>query len=585
MLQALHKRGLIDWIDYLSTVSGGGYIGSCLTASMSKTNGAFPFGTRTDVRDSAAVGHLRNYSNYLLPRGRSGVRNLAEAVAVISRGLLANACLVLVVTLFCALLTQWAFPRRGDLLHGSFIPSLLGINDLIGSRNPFPLTLWLIGIIAVVLLTWALLRSLPWGRRHDDVSSPMLVAARVLLITIVIVAFLDLQPVLIELLARLHAAGAYATTTAFFYRVGSILSTLAIVIAFFGNQLGEFLKVSQHSATWSTVVKRALARFTIYLGALPLPFLLLIIYLYITAWSITGMQDVPSPFAPDMVPRVWLIYLAAFIALLALTVWFKPNAYSLHQFYRDRLSKAFLFDPTRTRGLDFEPLDNLKLSGIEAANGPYHIINAALNIQGSAEANRRGRNADFFMFTRDFIGSDLTLFARTQETLVTTTDMEDVDPRLDLATAMAISGAAASSSMGSNTVKSLSPTLALLNIRLGYWLRNPRDLARTASRVSEHVKFRLLGKFYLLLEMFNLLDEDSYNIYLTDGGHIESLGMYELLKRGCQLIIAVDAETDPAMSFSAFVRLQRYARIDLARLIPILIKSDRRLPNRGRQWT
>src|SRR6266542_2421969 len=170
---------------------------------------------RTDVRDSAAVGHLRNYSNYLLPRGRSGVRNLAEAVAVISRGLLANACLVLVVTLFCALLTQWAFPRRGDLLHGSFIPSLLGINDLIGSRNPFPLTLWLIGIIAVVLLTWALLRSLPWGRRHDDVSSPMLVAARVLLITIVIVAFLDLQPVLIELLARLHAAGAYATTTAF----------------------------------------------------------------------------------------------------------------------------------------------------------------------------------------------------------------------------------------------------------------------------------------------------------------------------------------------------------------------------------
>ena len=39
--------------------------------------------------------------------------------------------------------------------------------------------------------------------------------------------------------------------------------------------------------------------------------------------------------------------------------------------------------------------------------------------------------------------------------------------------------------------------------------------------------------------------------------------MYELLRRRCQLIIVVDAEPDPEMCFSAFVALQRIARIDL----------------------
>ena len=62
-------------------------------------------------------------------------------------------------------------------------------------------------------------------------------------------------------------------------------------------------------------------------------------------------------------------------------------------------------------------LDDLKLSELKGSAGPYHIINAAMNVQGSAEANRRGRNADFFVFTPDFVGSDLTLFfAPTRET-------------------------------------------------------------------------------------------------------------------------------------------------------------------------
>jgi hypothetical protein len=265
-------------------------------------------------------------------------------------------------------------------------------------------------------------------------------------------------------------------------------------------------------------------------------------------------------------------YLPALIILWVIGWTFTENAYTLHQFYRDRLGKAFLFNPGRVTNGEPTPLEGIKLSAIPPDAGPYHVINAALNVQGSVAANRRGRNADFFTFTRDFIGSDLTLYGRTREPLMADTrDMERADPMIDLASAMAISGAAISANMGGNTVRPLTPTLALLNIRLGYWLRNPRDLAkprnvrriRNIGQMIRSIPPMVLSKFYLLLEIFNALDENRRYIYLSDGGHIENLGIYQLLKRGCQLIIAVDAEADPTMSFPSLVKMERYARIDL----------------------
>jgi hypothetical protein len=114
----------------------------------------------------------------------------------------------------------------------------------------------------------------------------------------------------------------------------------------------------------------------------------------------------------------------------------QPNANSLHRIYRDRLARAFLF--LSTKGPDVKPLTELKLSELDTSKTPYHIINTAMNVQSSAEANRRGRNADFFMFTRDYVGSDLTMFAKSKGSSQSP-GMEEVDPHLDLATAMAIS--------------------------------------------------------------------------------------------------------------------------------------------------
>ena len=63
VLEALKELGLLKKIDYLSTVSGGGYIGAWLTANC-KRNGVWR-DQETDWSDS--IRYLRRYSNYLAP--------------------------------------------------------------------------------------------------------------------------------------------------------------------------------------------------------------------------------------------------------------------------------------------------------------------------------------------------------------------------------------------------------------------------------------------------------------------------------------------------------------------------------------
>lgn len=76
-MQALDNRGLIDKIDYLSTVSGGGYIGTSMTAAMSTgTAGKFPFPSELRKSEVAGVQHIRDHSNYLFPQGLSGGHEL-----------------------------------------------------------------------------------------------------------------------------------------------------------------------------------------------------------------------------------------------------------------------------------------------------------------------------------------------------------------------------------------------------------------------------------------------------------------------------------------------------------------------------
>jgi hypothetical protein len=118
---------------------------------------------------------------------------------------------------------------------------------------------------------------------------------------------------------------------------------------------------------------------------------------------------------------------------------------------------------------------------------------------------------------------------------------------------MAISGAAASSHMGLMSQPAVASLLTFLNIRMGYWIRKPGPAAGRKSP----------GFGCLMREMAGIgMSEKSRWFNLSDGGHIENLAIYELLRRRCKYIICVDGESDSAFAFSGLLTLVRHAQID-----------------------
>nr|WP_207786049.1 patatin-like phospholipase family protein [Altererythrobacter segetis] len=570
-IQALRVAGRFDSFDYLSTVSGGGYAGACLSAAMStRGGGQYPYGD--DVRDSDVVAHIRNYSNYLLPRNRSAVRNFGEAAVILLRGLLANALCVVATILLAVAITYIGFSLPSPLLY---LPAPLAF------VTPWSLA-WttVVGaVLGMVLLAWAMLRSVPaLDRTTSDTASNLLSASLGLLCLLGGVLFLELQPIAIEWLRSQgpHLLASKGLSWDSLTGIPGALLAFAGAISAAASALGKFLQTSKRSQKWQTIGLRWLTRGTVFLAALVVPLLIWASYLILCAWLI------PSPPPADEMlatPDFRRLLMAVAVSLLLMGR-MRSNGYSLHQLYRDRLSKAFLVSPDRKRdtsGLanrklarsaramgDLPPLDGTKLSALGQSDGPYPLINAALNVQGSLAANKRGRDADFFLFSPYFVGSELTRYAETEQ-------MERRDSRLDLACAMAISGAAASANMGGKTIRVLSPTLALLNVRLGYYLTNPYYVGEEdtwANRLRRYLGEQA-DRFYLIIEMFNRLHERRRNVYLTDGGHIENLGVYALLKRRCRLIFVIDAEADPELGFESLLRVERYARIDLGARITL----------------
>jgi len=172
---------------------------------------------------------------------------------------------------------------------------------------------------------------------------------------------------------------------------------------------------------------------------------------------------------------------AIFVALLAVLVWLgcwltvDVNLTSIHGLYRDRLASAFLIGKDTEGDVDIE--EDLDLHHLcryeENSVAPYHLINVALNLQASKELRIRDRQSDFFIFSKRFIGGQRTGYCRSET-------MEQVFPQMSLATAMAISAAAASPNMGRGTSPLLVAFMTMLNVRLGYWLPNPGLLEESA---------------------------------------------------------------------------------------------------------
>ena len=290
------------------------------------------------------------------------------------------------------------------------------------------------------------------------------------------------------------------------------------------------------------------------------------------------------------------------------------NDFSMHGFYRNRLVRCYFGAQRRRREpqpfTGFDPEDDFALSELIEATvprpgvstsqagwmkrkfaairsffwaetaaekraypGPFPIFNTALNLVAGGELGWQKRKAASFVMTPQFCGYD---FIRAQRAERVSVFRRTADAPISLGLAVATSGAAASPNMGYHSSPPLAFLMTVFNVRLGWWLGNPRDphcWQKTGPAA---------GLYYLLLELLGQTNYERGFVYLSDGGHFENLGIYELVRRGCRYIVACDAGEDQAMTFSDLGNAIEKCRTDFGVDLEIDVRQLRRTPESGK---
>lgn len=306
--------------------------------------------------------------------------------------------------------------------------------------------------------------------------------------------------------------------------------------------------------------------------------------------------------------------LAAFLAAFLLAWRVDINEFSMHLFYRNRLTRCYLGASRRGREPNpftgFFAKDDYYLAALSNAptvqdplatnqgdmdaaqpnyQGPYPLVNTALNVTTGEKLAWQSRKARSFTFSPRYCGYELLPDER-----IPAGAAEGASRRLAnegyretfayayshyfgiggplSGTAMGVSGAAASPNMGYHSSPPLAFLMTVFNVRLGLWMGNPRH--RRAWTRSGPV----LGLPYLVNELAGQATGKSSYVYLSDGGHFENLGIYELVRRRCKYIVACDAGADPEMTLADLGNAIQKCRIDFGVDIEIDIKPLQRKP-------
>jgi len=290
-----------------------------------------------------------------------------------------------------------------------------------------------------------------------------------------------------------------------------------------------------------------------------------------------------SQLALDHIRR-FLAGLLVCLVVLVIAAWFiNTNRFSLHGLYRNRLIRAFLGGSRSPEERKPNPLsqfdenDNLNLcdlwpnrydprpdcSGVSAVRcdelvpPQFLVINCALNVLKSEKLAWQERKALSLTCTPRAVGAAALdegagCYRRSR-------DYGSPHNGISLGTAMTISGAAVSPNMGYHSSPALSVIMTFFNVRLGAWLGNPGpDGARAVSE--EGPRFAALP---LVQEALGLATESRAYVYLSDGGHFENLGLYEMVRRRCRFIVLSDAGCDPEIAFEDLGNAVRKISIDL----------------------
>jgi hypothetical protein len=534
-LQVLRKRGLLDEAEYLAAVSGGSYIAAahvtvatCTDAKLLEREPTFGPGSPEEV-------HLRNHSSYMAPGLGGKVRLFLRMLF----GLAVTLVFLAAVLLPLGVALGWLF---AEVLY----PEMQGpISDSLEMSDGVLLVGGVLAGLGALLALPDLLMRMDgerWRRFREAWSYRLLVAGA---IAVVLLALLPAA--LVEL--RLAAPD-----------VGPA-STDDLVKAIGGDEgprpegsgllqlinLGSVLVAAAGAARAFLTSKRSY--FALAAGAIAGPLIVLSLF----ALFVNGAAE--RGFADDF--DIGLALIAVGILLISVAV-ADLTQWSLHPFYRSRLSSAFfvrrelrgpgsLGSPTDVVAREAPQKDQLKLTTIDPKEKlPELIVCAAANVSDDG-ATPPGRGATSFTFSRRELGGSLVGWISSE------TYQEEADRAMrdvTLPAAVAMSGAAVSPSMGKQSIRALTFLLALTNVRLGVWLPNPRwveDLKTSHFKVRRRMR---PPPWYFFHELLGRNKINHKYLYISDGGHYENLGFVELLRRGCTTVFAFDASGDRTDTFN-----------------------------------
>ncbi|UCE88250.1 MAG: patatin-like phospholipase family protein [Pseudomonadota bacterium] len=634
VLQALAYKDWLKRVDYLSTVSGGGYIGSSVswllhrdwettdgegnakTLQFGVTSDKFPYRTyplpakkSTPVvtrEPRAMLRWLRQHAKYLTPG--YGI-NLFSLIAVVLRGSFLS--LLVYLGLFALFFMG---------LQKAQIFSPVSV-DWIARWSPSD-TPWALAGAALLLVALALAavlyalatrwfarkekriegksESYWWRRCYEMWAGRALLAALVLGVAGAI-------PLVHEWLAEAAAvtpqpsgafelSGVHTDTDTLEIKgtvklppaqppvspddVGISVGNMAnAVVGLIFAVLGALSGFTAFLKTSSAKPGRIPLGVWVVAGATLLIFGLLLLAYQVALWWLGW--ELPAK-------QWWLYTGGAVLAILVVALYSNLNYISVHRYYRDRLMETFMpevaqavnTNPTEpgisetangTRLSEVLPVKPTRYGESGRALGPYHIINSNVILVRSLIPKFQGRGGDNFVLSPLFCGSNATGWRATDKFM---------GNGMTLATAMAISGAAVNPSAGcggegATRQRVLAMLMGLLNVRLGYWAPNPdpgrQRLRGVPARMSRWL-FRTPNFLYPGLWELTLrwnLSEDSHLLQLSDGGHFENLGLYELVRRRAKVIIVCDGAADPEDRFSDLANAMEKVRVDFNAMIDV----------------
>lgn len=569
VMQALANKDKLKEFDYLSTVSGGGYLGGALSwiwsdiwqntkkkrESFGVGKDDFPFGTegrnfhipdqKENKNQASLLRHLRQNGKYLTPgRGITALSFVSIIFRSITMGFVS--LMALSGLLFSLFYFTGAFEVKNpvsDFFWGIGGQSI--ILFFLGLQFIYMILLGLLKHASTSIFTYKL-------RRWFEYLIPI--------------------PLKLAVICYLFVAIHWAQVELSDY-------TLSLELAGGSVSLGALLGSIGANSKWRKFISFIPYSLQLILAAVFMIFGLLVLSDYFVSYLITLDYAAYFPLIKNFFLALGVdssfIYLyvmgiSSIIVLLLASV-LPINNISIHRYYRDRLMETFLPDVEKVlSGQDSREAVKANEAGVhklkESYDGkvPYHLINTNIILVESEIAKFRGRGGDNFLLSPLYSGSNATGWLETKEFC---------GGNITIPSAVAISGAAANpdsgvAGQGLTTNPIISILMSIFNLRLGYWVSNPdTEILKKQKRIPSY----LIPGFWETLKR-NEMNEKAKFVQLSDGGHFENLALYELFRRRARLIIVCDAGADVNYEFGDLANAIEKARVDFG--IKVNIERD-----------